>query len=244
MNILPPSRSQRRDGRPSTARSRAVTCTSSGRPTPPARPALVAAPRARRRALRAGRPRPQPGFPGDGCCGLGGELGLGDVAGFGLLERAQPAQRLELIGGRAAIRAAARIRRRVVRRRAWTRRRGGPRGSAVRRPAGLAGGVGPCRVGRDPGQAAEELRHFPRRAASIQGDLPSAGALTARLHFRCRAKNWAAASPANCGTPVCPPMLACRVFSLEPKASNRSRAACRSFPPSSHCSRTCSGTVT
>jgi hypothetical protein len=31
-------------------------------------------------------------------------------------------------------------------------------------------------------------------------------------HFRCRAKNRTASSPANCGTPVCPPMLACSVF--------------------------------
>lgn len=38
-------------------------------------------------------------------------------------------------------------------------------------------------------------------------------------------KNRAALSPANCGTPVWPPMLASRVFSLEPKASNRSKAA-------------------
>ena len=63
-------------------------------------------------------------------------------------------------------------------------------------------------------------------------------------YFRCRAKNRAASSPANCGTPVCPPMLAYRVFSWEPKASNRSSARCRSFPSSSHCSRTCSGIVT
>ncbi len=39
-------------------------------------------------------------------------------------------------------------------------------------------------------------------------------------------------------------MLACSVFSLEPKASNRSRTDCRSFASSSHCRRTCSGTVT
>jgi hypothetical protein len=34
--------------------------------------------------------------------------------------------------------------------------------------------------------------------------------------------------PSNCGTPVCPPILACSVFSLVPKASNRFRAICRS----------------
>src|SRR5262249_15172443 len=68
--------------------------------------------------------------------------------------------------------------------------------------------------------------------------------LTARPYFRCRARNRVPSSPSNCGTPVCPPILACSVFSLEPKASNRSRASCRSFPSSSHCSRTSSGMVT
>ena len=53
--------------------------------------------------------------------------------------------------------------------------------------------------------------------------------LTAQPHFRCRTKNLAASSPANCGTPVCPPMLACSVFSWEPKASNRSRPAAGRF---------------
>ena len=41
----------------------------------------------------------------------------------------------------------------------------------------------------------------------------SAASLSAWPHFRCRVKNRAASSPANCGTPVCPPMLACSVFS-------------------------------
>lgn len=74
--------------------------------------------------------------------------------------------------------------------------------------------------------------------------LPPDASLTARSHFRCRTKNPVAASPADCGTPVCPPMLAFSVFSWEPKASKRSRAAWRSFPSSSHWSRTCSGIVT
>ena len=74
--------------------------------------------------------------------------------------------------------------------------------------------------------------------------LRSAAGVSAWPHFRCRVKNRAASSPANCGTPVCPPMLACSVFSWEPKASKRSSASCRSFPSSSHCSRTCSGIVT
>ena len=38
---------------------------------------------------------------------------------------------------------------------------------------------------------------------------------------RCRAKNRAASSPAKAGTPRWPPMFAWRVFSAEPKASNR-----------------------
>ncbi len=79
---------------------------------------------------------------------------------------------------------------------------------------------------------------------SAHAAYPSDASLTARRHFRCRTKNPAAASPADCGTPVCPPMLAFSVFSWEPKASKRSRAACRSFPSSSHWSRTCSGIVT
>jgi hypothetical protein len=40
---------------------------------------------------------------------------------------------------------------------------------------------------------------------------------------------------------VCPPKLVCRAFSLESKASSRSRADCRSFRSSSRCSRSCSG---
>ncbi len=59
------------------------------------------------------------------------------------------------------------------------------------------------------------------------GLVVGAAGLTARYHFRCRAKNRFPSSPSNRGTPVCPPMLACSVFSLEPKASNRSRASCR-----------------
>ncbi|SBS71849.1 hypothetical protein MIPYR_20256 [uncultured Microbacterium sp.] len=59
--------------------------------------------------------------------------------------------------------------------------------------------------------------------------------------LKCRAKNRAASSPANDGTPVWPPRFACSVFSLEPKASKRSNAICRLSPWSSHCSSTCKG---
>jgi hypothetical protein len=61
--------------------------------------------------------------------------------------------------------------------------------------------------------------------------------LTARVHLRCRAKKRAASSTSNHGVPVCPPRFACSVFSLVPKASNRSRTRCRSIPSSSHCIR-------
>ena len=37
-----------------------------------------------------------------------------------------------------------------------------------------------------------------------------------RVYVRCRAKNRVASSPSNRGTPVCPPMFACSVFSSEP----------------------------
>src|SRR4051812_2304444 len=87
-------------------------------------------------------------------------------------------------------------------------------------------------------RAADRLRPSGR-----QRPYPAAG-LTAGPHVRCRAKNRFPSSPSNWGTPVCPPILACSVFSFEPKASNRSRAICRSFPSSSHCSRTSSGMMT
>ncbi|ALC25333.1 hypothetical protein SPRI_7027 [Streptomyces pristinaespiralis] len=54
--------------------------------------------------------------------------------------------------------------------------------------------------------------------------LSSAAHRTDRPHFRCRSKNRHPSSSSNHGVPVCPPGLACNVFSLLPKASNSSRA--------------------
>jgi hypothetical protein len=60
--------------------------------------------------------------------------------------------------------------------------------------------------------------------------LPSAAGPAVRRHFRCRPKNRFPSSASNHGVPAWPPRLACSVFSLLPKASNRSRARCRGFP--------------
>lgn len=55
--------------------------------------------------------------------------------------------------------------------------------------------------------------------------------MLANLRVRCQVENLAASSPAWAGTPRWPPMLACNVFSVEPRALNRSRSACRSRYP-------------
>jgi hypothetical protein len=88
-----------------------------------------------------------------------------------------------------------------------------------------------CRAPGCRSRRGTKLTEGPHRERRDRSGCASAASLTA--HFRCRAKNRFPSSPSNCGTPVCPPMLACSVFSLEPKASNRSRARCRSFPSSS-----------